>query len=466
MKNVFQIIVILFLTKNILLGEPAVCALSENFQATALSDSLKMESSNSFQVKIRYRNAFFQALGVNALMWMYNRYVQQEDWARIGLKSLQTNIWHGWVYDDNQFNVNQFGHPYQGALVYMAARAQGLSMVEASTFPVLSSFIWEMGMETEFPSINDMITTPMSGITYGEVLHRTSQLVLGRNPNWLREIYAFVIDPSLGLNRLFGNRQTKSQQPYRPKVYNAGISFGAGGYLIEENKFIPERKFLRFHLFYGNPFNLKKEKPFDYFSLITILNYYNGNLVGEIYSSGLLKIINYGTNGRYSYRLGFFKDYDFMNHDDFKVSSSSFGFGIMQNVDLTTTISWYNETLLSAIVLGSAGDTSDEIRTRDYYYGPGMSGKIFMVLTKRHMGNIYLRLKRYFVFNFEDLRTTAYENVNLIKLGLQFHVWNQISLGGEYTFASRRSLGRSTGNTHQDKRLLQFHLIYHMGRIF
>lgn len=461
---VFLIFVILIL--SIPLTNPCLATKEPDLNTVSLSDSIEKVQAKNILIKKRFRNAFYQALEVNTIMWMYNRYVQQEDWARIGLKSLQTNIWHGWVYDDNRFNVNQFGHPYQGSLVYMAARAQGLSMVEASTFPVLSSFIWEMGMETEYPSINDMITTPLSGVTFGEIMHRTSQLVLGHNPNWLHEIYAFIIDPSLGLNRLFGNRQTQSLKQHFPKVYNAGISFGVGGYLIEENKFIPERKFLRFHLFYGNPFNLKNENPFDYFSLITILNYYNGNLVGEIYSSGLLKIFNYGTDGRYSYRLGFIKDYDFMNHDDFKVSSSSFGFGIMQNVDITPIITWYNETILSAIILGSSGDTSDEIRTRDYYYGPGVSGKIFMVLTKRHVGNIYLRLKRYFVFNFEDLRTTAYENVNLIKLGLQLHVWNQISLGWEYTFASRKSLGRSTGNSHQDKRILQFHLIYHMGRIF
>ncbi len=466
MKSFVLFYAFLFLAQTLLFNGHCHGATQHNSNVAGLSDSLKADAFKSSAVKERFRNAFYQALGVNTVMWMYNRYIQQEAWARIGFKSLQTNIWHGWVYDDNRFNVNQFGHPYQGALVYMAARAQGLSMAEASTFPVLSSFIWEMGMETEYPSVNDMITTPLSGITYGEVMHRTSQLVLGRNPNWLREIFAFLIDPSLGFNRLFGNRQTKSLHPHLPKIYNAGISFGVGGYLINENKLNPERKFLRFHLFYGNPFNLKREKPFDYFSLITILNYYNGSLVGEIYSSGLLNIINYGMNGRYSYRLGFFKDYDFMNHDDFKVSSSSFGFGIMQNVDITPTTTWYNETLLSAIVLGSAGDTSDEIRTRDYYYGPGLSGKIFMVLTKRHMGNVYLRLKRYFVFNFEDLRTAAYENVNLIKLGLQIHVWNQVSAGGEYTFASRKSLGRSTGNSHQDKRLLQFHLIYHMGRIF
>ncbi len=466
MKNFMLSFMIFLLVQNSFFMKPVFAAFSEKQNTTISADVIKTSEVDSPVVKIRFRNAFYQALGVNMVMWMYNRYIQQEDWARISLKSLRTNIWHGWVYDDNRFNVNQFGHPYQGALVYMAARAQGLSMMSAATYPVLTSFLWEMGMETEYPSINDMITTPLSGITYGEILHRTSQLVLGQNPNWLHEMYAFIIDPSLGLNRLFGNSQTKLMRPHVPKVYNAGISFGVGGYLIDENKFIPERKFLRFHLFYGNPFSLKKEKPFDYFSLITILNYYNGHFVGEIYSSGLLKIVNYGSNGRYSYRLGLFKDYDFMNHDDFKVSSSSFGFGIMQNVDVTPTLTWYNETLLSAIALGSAGDTSDEIRTRDYYYGPGMSGKIFMILTKRHLGNIYLRLKRYFVFNFEDLRIRAYENVNLIKLGIQVHLISHFSVGGEYTFASRKSLGRITGNTHQDKRLLQFHLIYHMGRIF
>jgi len=114
-----------------------------------------------------HKRVLTQAISVDASIWAYNSYIAKEPWAKISIQSLKNNIEHGWVIDEDEFDVNQFGHPYQGSLVYTAARAQGLGFWESIPYPIFSSFIWEIGLETEYPSINDMITTPLSGITYG-----------------------------------------------------------------------------------------------------------------------------------------------------------------------------------------------------------------------------------------------------------------------------------------------------------
>jgi hypothetical protein len=409
------------------------------------------------------RMAFVQALGVNGNLWIYNRYIANEHWAKISIQSFKNNIEHGWVIDEDRFDINQFGHPYQGALVYTAARAQGLEFWQSIPYPILSSYIWEMGLETEYPSINDMITTPMSGVTYGEISHRLSELILGNNPTIANEIVAFVVNPSMGLNRLFRGKSYYQIDNLVSLDYDAGISVGAGGFLMDENTLLFPHRFVRFHIFYGNPFDKNSiTKPFDYFSFVGIINFGKEEFIGEVYSSGLLKKLNINTNSEYSQLLGIFQNYDFMNHDDFKVSSSSIGLGLIQNFNLPYNLTFFNEISTSAIILGSAGDTSDDINyIKDYYYGPGVSGKIILKLKKENYGNIYLRLKRYYIYNLENLSWSVYENVNLLKSGFQIKSWNSLSLGGEYTIARRQSKGNVSVNDDQINSIFRLYLIYH-----
>jgi hypothetical protein len=412
---------------------------------------------------IKHKVVLVQAIGVDAGLWAYNSYIANEPWAKISTQSFKNNIEQGWVIDEDEFDVNQFGHPYQGALVYTSARAHGLGFWESIPYPILSSFIWEIGLETEYPSINDMITTPLSGITYGEISHRLSQLILGNNPAITNEILALIVNPSLGLNRLIGGKHKYPKMKLNSYDYSAGISFGAGSFLVDKNALLFPRKFVRFHIFYGSPFDKDKlKKPFDYFSFVGIINFGIKEFVGEVYSSGLLKRINNISHNNYSQLFGIFKNYDFMNHDDFKVSSSSIGLGLIQNFDLQENLSLYNEITTSAIILGSAGDTSDDdIYQRDYYYGPGISGKIVLMLKKQGLGNVYVRLKRYYIFNLENFNRTIYENVNLAKTGFQINVFPKYSVGGEFTAAMRQSIGNVTINDFQMDSIFRFYMIYY-----
>ncbi|NOZ74664.1 MAG: DUF3943 domain-containing protein, partial [FCB group bacterium] len=373
------------------------------------------------------RNAVAQALGVDFGLWAVNNYVTRQPWARISMESFRNNIRHGWVMDEDEFDVNQFGHPYQGALVFTAARAQGLDFWQSIPYPILSSFIWEIGLETEYPSINDMITTPLSGITYGEITHRLSLLLL-EEPGKGRNVLAFLVNPSQGMNRLFGNDHL--HQPATAKKYNGGLSLGAGSFLWEESDLLFPRQFARFHIFYGDPYDARADDPFDFFTLVGIVNFGRRGAVNEVYSSGLLKSFSIVKRTSWSRMMGLFKNYDYMNHDDFKVSSTSLGPGLIQTHYFGNGWSLYNEWALAWIILGSAGDTSDEDRyMRDYLYGPGFSGKFVLVLEKRQWGNIYLRIKRYLIYNGEDLTLAKYENVNLLISGFQAHVWKDVSLG-------------------------------------
>lgn len=420
--------------------------------------------SDTLTLSQKKRNATVQAVGIDFSIWGYNRYIAKESWAKISIQSFRNNIEHGWVIDEDGFDVNQFGHPYQGSLVFTAARAQGLNFWQSIPYPILSSFIWEIGLEIEYPSINDMITTPLSGITYGEITHRLSLLILSENPGAGGEFLAFLVNPSLGLNRLFGNDNRR--QSLIGKDYDGGISLGGGEFLLDKESLLFPQQFLRFHILYGNPFDNGLKEPFDYFTFVGIVNFGQRELVHEIYSSGLLKHLRTMNRPNYSRMTGIFKNYDYMNHDDFKVSSTSIGIGMIQSFLCASGISLYNEIASSFIILGSAGDTSDEESyPRDYLYGPGMSGKLVFVLENKQRWKVYLRLKRYLIYNYEDLTLSKYENVNLLKTGFQIHTWNSISLGGEYSVAMRQSVGNITLNDFQKNSIFRLYLIYNFGTV-
>ena len=194
------------------------------------------------------------------------------------------------------------------------------------------------------------------------------------------------------------------------------------------------------------------------------MNIDRSEYVGEIYSSGILKTLMVDKSSSYSHLFGIFKDYDYMNHDEFKVSSSSIGAGLIQNFRLTPALNLYNEVFVNGIIFGSAGGDSIDVRAREYQYGPGCSAKIIFILKYGNRWKLYTRLKRYIIFNVEDLRLSRYENVNLLKAGAQVRVWNRFSIGGEYTLVSRKPMGSSISEVLQIRDIFRFYLVYHIGK--
>ena len=83
----------------------------------------------------------------------------------------------GWVWDLDDFTVNQFGHPYQGNNYFNAGRANGLSFYESAAMTAFGSGTWEYFGETNHASLNDFINTTLGGIALGEMFHRAAWLM-------------------------------------------------------------------------------------------------------------------------------------------------------------------------------------------------------------------------------------------------------------------------------------------------
>ena len=67
--------------------------------------ALTNSSTDSLMIYDKNKMAFAQSLGVDIGTWAYNNYIANEPWAKISIQSLKNNIEHGWVIDEDEFDV-------------------------------------------------------------------------------------------------------------------------------------------------------------------------------------------------------------------------------------------------------------------------------------------------------------------------------------------------------------------------
>lgn len=146
----------------------------------------------------------------------------------------------GWFcLDNDQSGNNMFLHPYHGNLYYNSARSRGFNYWE-SAFALGGSAMWELFMENEYPSINDIIATPIGGLSLGEVFLSNVRFVVlddrrEGSHRFGRELAAFVIAPTRGLTRILNGdawrrRSTTGKQFGVPDV---SVEVSAGVRVLE-----------------------------------------------------------------------------------------------------------------------------------------------------------------------------------------------------------------------------------------
>ena len=182
---------------------------------------------------------------------------------------------HGWVWDLDDFAVNQVGHPYQGNNYFTSGRANGLSFYESAALTAFGSSTWEYFGETNLPSVNDFINTTLGGIALGEMFHRAAWLVRdtrasGRGRLW-KEIGATVLDPITGLNRFItGDASRVSEKPgdMVPSTLDGFASAGALWQGSQTRAFESAgQPYLEVDLLYGDVRGGSSRTPYDAFSV-------------------------------------------------------------------------------------------------------------------------------------------------------------------------------------------------------
>jgi len=124
--------------------------------------------------------------------------------------------------DGDDFKTNAVHHTFVAGMTdYVIGRANHLTIPEAFLMGTLASVAWEYLVEFDQPpSLNDMITTPLSGIALGEVFHRMGQYFLRGSDqpvNWL-------LGSTIGALQTFHARADNLQQPRSAETGDLGFA--------------------------------------------------------------------------------------------------------------------------------------------------------------------------------------------------------------------------------------------------
>ena len=224
--------------------------------------------------KKHFWRAGAEVIGFNTGLWAFDRFVQHGDWSYISFKTIKENFKHGFIWDNDQLGSNTFLHPYNGSLYYTAGRANGFNSWQSELFAISGSALWELFMECEYPSTNDVIATPIGGAVIGETLFRASDALIDDRTHgadrFERELAVFILSPMRGINRLITGQAWKHRS-------TSGRMFGTPNIALQVSAGVEVMAFqgrmrspypggvVQLDLEYGDRFEAKSTKPYDYF---------------------------------------------------------------------------------------------------------------------------------------------------------------------------------------------------------
>ena len=301
---------------------------------------IKITSDNELNKKYPIWIPITEVIGLNAGIGAFNAYASQSAFAKISFKTVATNLEIGAVWDHDHFITNFFAHPYHGNLYFNTARSNGYSFWESVPFSLGGSLMWEMFMENEPPSTNDLINTTVSGYFLGEVLYRSTSLIIDERKTGFarvsREFFAGLLNPMRALNRILTGKISRVSSKEAFEVEPIYLELSAG-----PNRILDGTEFftgtitaaINFRMVYGNPFKERNVKPFDFFRIQAQLNLgdTNNSQIGAITAYGTLagkNIIN-NNNEEQKIFVGLFQHYDFFDNQVYKVGGISFGAGLI-----------------------------------------------------------------------------------------------------------------------------------------
>jgi len=349
----------------------------------------------SYYSKKRAWLAASEIVGINLGVWAFDRYIQKADFAYIDIHTIRDNFKSGFKWDNDQMGTNLFLHPYHGSIYFNSARSNGYNFWESGTFAFGGSLMWEMFMENESPSINDIIATPVGGLAMGEVFYRTSDMILddtrkGRNRVW-REFAAFLVSPTRGLTRIitgdaWKRRPTTGRQFGIPEV-SVEISTGVRFLELRDNIFDKGTGMATdISVEYGDKFDNDNVKPYDYFSFRTNLNIHSSQpLLGQMNIIGRLWGIDIADTKNDYWGFGFFQHFDYYDSDTISSVSNrvpykfatpaSAGIGLLHKSKRLSNWQVDSYAYFNGIILGAALSDHYVVDNRNYNLGSGFGWK-------------------------------------------------------------------------------------------
>lgn len=384
---------------------------------------------------------FGEIFGVNALVWSYDRFIRPGggEGFRIGFNSWEENILNAWEWDDNNFNTNQFAHPYHGSLYFNAARSNGYDFWESIPWTFAGSIMWEYFGETHHPSMNDWVATSVGGVALGEMLYRASSLVLdntatGSGRVW-REIAGTAIAPTRGLTRMLSGemfRQGPNPPDSRPPssyVRLVGGARTAGQYRIWDSD--TTRAFAEVGIYYGDLFKERERKPYDFFEVEGQLNFGGDKTtLGRIQSRGLLWSKQVAGTERTRHRVGVVHHFDYVNTFAYEWGSQSVSAALVSRFDAPGGAALFTGIYLNGVMLGATNSDHENFTGREYDYGPGLGYRLLALYSRDRRVLGYISHDHFWIDTMNGTRSDHYVTVSRARASVPIH--DTMAAGAEY----------------------------------
>jgi len=393
----------------------------------------------------------------DSLLNRYGWYVVDRSTYDVSVASFKRNVTGRWVLDNDPFDVNQFLHPYQGAMYHGFARAAGVGFWRSFGYTFAGSLLWETAGETTVPSRNDQIASGVGGSFLGEPLFRLANLVLetsdGR-PGFWRQLSAAVISPSTGFNRLAYGDRFKGVYPSRDPAFSSRLQFGAMGTAstLKEltQSVIRNEAVADFSVEYGLPGNpgYDYHRPFDYFNFQFTAS--SANRFENIFTRGLLAGKAYG-KGDDSYQgvWGVYGTYDYVAPQLFRVSSTALGFGNTSQRRLLGS-SALQSTVLAGVGYG-AGGTINGAGERDYHYGLTPQALVAVRLLASDRAAFDVTLRDYFISSIASTEHRGSENIARAEALISIRIAGSHAASVRYLWSRRLASYPDLGNRVQSR---------------
>jgi hypothetical protein len=373
---------------------PIAAALhAQNSAPNAPLDSASAAQCATCPTHRHVAGAVSELLAFELMPYSVNRWIGGKPEDQTTLASWSYNLRHGWGWDNDHFPVNQFAHPYSGALFFNSARAHGYNFWQSAPFALAGSGAWEYFGETTRPSINDLANTTLGGITLGETMYHLSSAILdGRSTGAervAREFGAAVVDPPRALTRILNGdvaRIGSNTGDHSPSSLVSRVEVGYQRMDLSSSQQParrPPRLFANYSLAYGDPLAGDVQEPFGALRITGTLATGVAASISEMRVLGFLAVHDLENNGASHLQLAAAMHYHYNNNRAFTTGGQGFSGGLISRYQLGRGNSLRTELWLTGIVLGAVksdfgADAAaiDSAAARSYDYGSGAGGRI------------------------------------------------------------------------------------------
>jgi hypothetical protein len=259
--------------------------------------------------------------------------------------------------------------------------------------------MWEIMGEQWAPAPNDLLNTGMGGITLGEMLFRSSSLVLDNTATGtertLREIAGTLLDPVRGFNRILDgqmNDVTQNPPDWRPSKDRASLDMGnrhTSGNRGTGPKNSGDQFFVELELDYGDSIDDLDKKPFSFMEVsVGLAEKFNGSrAIQDLHARGSLAAKTVGQTDKAVHRLAAFMTYDFFGQPSFEYGAQGFQGGWSRASARRTGSGCTPSCLASSSRWQRCSPTTSCTEEgRDYDYGVSMGTTALARLTKQGFG--------------------------------------------------------------------------------